>query len=510
MDTGPQRPDHVVVVLLDSLNRHLLGAYGGTDGATPQLDRFAAGATRFTNHHAGSLPCIPARHDLLCGSLDFLWRPWGSIEVWEDAITRQLRAAGVTTQLVTDHPHLFEVGGENYHTDFSAWEYLRGHESDPWRTREDPSAIGAPRLPAVAAARHPHPYDVSRTWFRGEDDLPGPRTLAYAAEWIRSTQQHHERSLLVVDEFDPHEPWDVPDVWAQRFDPTWEGPRLIWPPYGSEVVARGVLTDREAKHLRAMYLAKLTMIDHWFGGILDALDEVADHERTAVVVCTDHGHYLGERDLFGKPGVPLWSPMEHVPLLVRWPGVAPGDIDALTTSVDLHATLCDAFGVEPQHRVHGVSVLPLLDGSATSVRDWALAGVWGRQVHLHDGHRKYVRAPVEGNRPLEMWSNRWSTMPVSFLPELRLPRPDRRARLEVAPGADVPVLCQPFGPGDLLPFWAYGDDLGSSMAFDLDEDPAEQHDLAGTAVEDELAEQLRDALLEVEAPAEQLVRLGLA
>ena len=38
----------------------------------------------FTSHVTGSLPCMPARHDILCGSLDFLWRPWGSIEIWEE------------------------------------------------------------------------------------------------------------------------------------------------------------------------------------------------------------------------------------------------------------------------------------------------------------------------------------------------------------------------------------------------------------------------------------------
>ena len=57
---------NVVVVLLDSLNRHLLGAYGSTEFDTPNLDRFAARATRFDRHVTGSLPCIPARHDLLC------------------------------------------------------------------------------------------------------------------------------------------------------------------------------------------------------------------------------------------------------------------------------------------------------------------------------------------------------------------------------------------------------------------------------------------------------------
>ena len=83
-------PRNAVVILLDSLNRHMLGAYGGTEFETPVLDAFAKTAVRFDNHYTGSLPCMPARHDILCGALDFLWRPWGSVEIWEDAITYEL------------------------------------------------------------------------------------------------------------------------------------------------------------------------------------------------------------------------------------------------------------------------------------------------------------------------------------------------------------------------------------------------------------------------------------
>ena len=70
--TGATMPDRVVVVLLDSLNRHLLGAWGSEEFDTPNLDRFARGSVVFDRHHVGSLPCIPARHDLLVGALDFL------------------------------------------------------------------------------------------------------------------------------------------------------------------------------------------------------------------------------------------------------------------------------------------------------------------------------------------------------------------------------------------------------------------------------------------------------
>ncbi|HPA38284.1 MAG TPA: sulfatase-like hydrolase/transferase, partial [Phenylobacterium sp.] len=162
-------PKNVIVILLDSLNRHMLGAYGGTEFETPVLDAFAKTAVRFDNHYTGSLPCMPARHDILCGALDFLWRPWGSVEIWEDAITYELRKTGVVSQLISDHPHLFETGGENYHGDFNAWAYERGHEGDAWKTRPDPSWAGAPGM-----GRGHMPYDDSRGWFQGEADFPGP------------------------------------------------------------------------------------------------------------------------------------------------------------------------------------------------------------------------------------------------------------------------------------------------------------------------------------------------
>ncbi len=365
-------PDRAVVVLLDSLNRHLLGAYGSREFATPNLDRFAARAVRFDRHYAGSLPCMPARHDILCGALDFLWKPWGSIELWEDAITVPLRRAGVVTKLITDHPHLFEVGGENYHSDFTAWDYQRGHESDPWQTRPDPSWLGAPSF-----GRPRMPYDDSRGYFRDEADFPGPRTMAAAAGWLEDHAPHHDRFLLFVDEFDPHEPFDTPEPYASMYDDGWEGPHLIWPPYMRAAVERGVLSPDEARQLRAQYGGKLTMIDAWFGRMLDAMDRADLWASTVLIVTTDHGHYLGEKDVWGKPQVPVYETLGHIPLLVAWPGVEAGTRDALTTSVDLNATLCDLFAVAPRQQTHGQSLAPVVTGDAASAREWAVAGVWG-------------------------------------------------------------------------------------------------------------------------------------
>ncbi|MEX2245213.1 MAG: sulfatase-like hydrolase/transferase [Dehalococcoidia bacterium] len=379
----------------------------------------------------------------------------------------------------------------------------RGHESDAWKTRPDPSWLGAPVTTGRFVA-----YDSSRSYYREEQDFPGPRTMAAAARWIDDNAGYHDRFLLFVDEFDPHEPFDTPEPYARLYDDSWEGPHLIWPPYIRGAIAKGVLTERQAHQLRASYGGKLTMIDVWFGRILDAIDRQGLWDDTAVIVCTDHGHYLGEKDIWGKPGVPIYEPLGHIPLMIAWPGVEAGATSALSTNVDIYATIADIFDAEAEHRTHGASLAPVVRGEAASVREWALSGVWGREVHLIDETTKYARAPVGDNAPLSMWSNRWSTMPVVLAPKLRLPLPDDRAVLDRMPGSRVPVIRQPFRAGDLVPYWALGPFSGNHL-YDLRNDPGEEENRRGERIERESADRLRQALQQLEAPADQFLRLGL-
>lgn len=504
------KPKRAIVLLLDSLNRHMLGCYGGTEFSTPNIDRLAARSQRFTNHYTGSLPCMPARHDILCGALDFLWKPWGSVELWERPVTYELKRQGVITKLITDHPHLFETGGENYHTDFFAWDYLRGHESDPWKTRPDPSWQGAPAMPA--GTKYPgkaSAYDLSRTFFKAEADYPGPKTMQATADWLKDHGQEHESFFLFVDEFDPHEPFDTPEPWASLYDRDWTGERIIWPPYSTDTLKNGVITERQAHHIRQNYGAKLSMIDHWLGKVLDALDNGGFWDNTMVILCTDHGHYLGEKDIFGKPRVMQYEPIGHTPLLIYHPEAAPNVISSLSTNVDLHATLTDLFDLNVDHVTHGRSLLPDILGLKTPARDWAVGGIFGNWVQIQDGRYKYARGPTNDNYPLSMWSNRWSTMPVPYYPGLRLPNPDARAYIDFMPGSSVPVLRQPFEPGDMLPFWSMDASLDDHYLFDLQEDPHEEHNLIGSKLEHQMIALLEDALRDLNAPAEQAARLGL-
>jgi len=96
---------------------------------------------------------------------------------------------------------------------------------------------------------------------------------------------------------------------------------------------------------------------------------------------------------------------------------------------------------------------------------------------------------------------------------MAFPNPDRRAVLDFMPGSDVPVIRQPFEADDVLPFWARGGttNVGRHHLYDLSVDPDEAENRRGEAsMEGELIDLLRTALVDVDAPAEQLARLGIA
>lgn len=57
----------VICILLDSLNRHFLPAYGNDWVRTPKIDAFAERSVLFTQNYAGPIPSMPARRDLWTG-----------------------------------------------------------------------------------------------------------------------------------------------------------------------------------------------------------------------------------------------------------------------------------------------------------------------------------------------------------------------------------------------------------------------------------------------------------
>ena len=308
-----------------------------------------------------------------------------------------------------------------------------------------PVAVGSPALPRVRAgfagrsSGRAAPYDVSRTWFRDEADYPGPtddgvRGAAGCAQDARPERDAHERFLLVVDEFDPHEPFDTPSRGRAAYDADWDGPRIIWPPYarrrreGRAHRARGPARPRPVRR-QAVDDRPLARSDPRRGRprTMCGTTPRSSCAPTTGTTSRERGATLGQAA--ASPSIPRWATSR---CSSRGRGTAAAAPTTRSPPPSTSTPRCaTSFGVTP-HRTHGASMVPLLDGSATShPRAGRSCGVWGRGVHVADGH-PHLRAwvPSRANRPaVDVVEPLVDHAHPDAFPDVRLPRPDRpRAR----------------------------------------------------------------------------------
>jgi arylsulfatase A-like enzyme len=487
---------NVLFVLVDSLNRSDVPAYGGTSVAMPNLDRLARRGWRFDNHYVGSLPCMPARREIFAGFKEHLWRPWGGLEPGDARLPRLIEAAGYRTVIVTDHYHYWEESANGYLQSFQQTELVRGHEWDNWR---GPIAGDEPLPDWVERIERWRPgagrrYYANVQDFHSEEDFFPARVFRAAAARL---QELRAPFFLHVESFDVHEPFHVPEPYRSQFGASADDDRFtLWPPYQDPDALAAFMaqtTPEELRFIRARYLAKVAMVDRWLGALFDVLDDRGLWDDTAVVLTTDHGHDLGGRCVFGKQ-YPHWDSHAHIPLVV-WHPAFPGNgggISALTSTVDLHSTLCElaeAQGDAP----HGESLVPLLAGGG-SRRDALLYGTFGQGVCCTDGEWTIFRSPVGG--PLYAYSsNLVKSLVVDGL---------------ALPDGDGHVV-----PGVTYPQWRIPTEVRAlsreDYLFHRPSDPGQERNL--WASEPETREQMLGVLrrlVDAEgAPAEQLTRLGL-
>lgn len=497
---------NVVLIMIDSLNRHALNAYQSSPIATPNLDAFAKRAWRFDNHFVGSLPCIPARREIFAGFKEMMWRPWGSLEPFDERLPSMMQNNGYTTALVTDHYHYWEEPGNGYMQSFQGAELIRGHEMDFWK---HPLAAGEPVPQWVQNIEDWRPgqgrwYYANIKDFTSEEDFFPAKTFTAASQWLR----HNSRKTpfyLHIESFDVHEPFDVPEPYRSMYTDETDRDRFnIWPPYQdrqkqAEFFAKA--TAEELDYLRAQYAGKLTMTDRWFGEMLTAFDEMDLWDDTMIVVTTDHGHELGEREVFGK-AYPHWDTHANIPMFV-WNPTSPGNgqtISGLTATVDLFATVLETGGVPVPERSHSRSILPLLSDADANVHDALLYGTFGQGVCCTDGEWTIFKSPGH-DTPLYSYS--------SLL-----------AQSLGSPPGTAPPVPQPTGSGDFipgasLPQWQIPRKsqpyTQENFLFHRSEDPGQAENLWDAAPEQRarMLNLLTELLGEEGCPPEQYERLGL-
>ena len=184
-----------VVVLMDTLKRNMMEVYNKeTWVKTTNITKFSKEAATFDNHWVGSAPCMPARRDILTGRLNFLERSWGPIEPFDITLPKVLAEKNVFSHIVTDHPHYFRLGGEDYIQLFSTWDFYRGQEGDPWISKIDDPLF----MPDDYYGKLRRQYQWNRTkWEKKEEEYPTPKTFNAACEWLEDNKEHDDFFLMV-------------------------------------------------------------------------------------------------------------------------------------------------------------------------------------------------------------------------------------------------------------------------------------------------------------------------
>jgi arylsulfatase A-like enzyme len=402
-------PMNIILVLVDSLNKDCLRSYNAdTVCKTPNLDRFAEKSAVFDDHYVGSLPCMPARREIMAGRKEFLWRPWGGMEVFDPRMPKEIAKQGYNTAMVTDHYHYWEEEANGYMQGFKSIELVRGHEVDGWKVPDD-SVEDPPWVKNVAkyrAAEHIRQYAANVKDFKGEEDYFAPKVFQGACNWLDENAAKGP-FMMQVECFDVHEPFDVPEPYASMYTDGHKDDFNIWPPYQVYADLERFMDEASPEQhafLRAQYMGKVTMMDTWLGKFMDKLDALDLWDNTMVVFTTDHGHDLGERRAFGKQ-FPHYDSHANIPFMV-WHPDKPGHrrVSGLTQTVDLFATLIDASGGEiPQTNRHSNSILPMINGTGPSPHHAVTYGTFGQGICVTDGDWTLFRAPIEG-KPLYTYS----------------------------------------------------------------------------------------------------------
>lgn len=502
----------VIMITYDSLNRHMLPNYGNSWVKAPNFERLGECAVTFTNSYCGSMPCMPARRELHTGRYNFLHRPWGPIESYDDSMPEMLERNGYFTHLVSDHSHYWEDGGATYHTRYTTWECNRGQEGDPWK-----AYICPPPVPEHLGSMWPQDW-ANRQFIQRTEDMPQAKTFRGGLEFL-DLNHDQDNWFLHIETFDPHEPFYAMPEFQELYEQGYQGPLFDWPPY------RAVSEEERpyVGHVRKMYAALVTMCDQSLGKVLDKMDEYNLWEDTLLIVNTDHGFFVGEHDYWGK-GTEVYAMEEvaHTPLFIYDPvSRKSGRNNALVQTIDIAPTILEYCGLTRTKDMQGISLLDTVR-NGSSVHDSLIYGVFGAQIVCVDGRYKYILCPNEENWPLYHYVLMPTHMRSLYAPEefqgMSLSEPFSFTK-------GISLLKLPDHDnmgGNVNRKLRYSDDYFSkvhshkgwpqhmkTVLYDLQKDPHEMCPIEDETVIGRLRRQMTKLMLENDAPVEQYERMGL-
>ncbi len=334
---------NVVLFLADDLGWGDLGCYGHDVIQTPHLDAFARQGVRLTQCYAASGVCSPSRSAILTGRTPYR----NGVYTWIPA-NREIHLRKSEIAL----PKLLKERG--YATCHVGKWHLNGYFNDP--RHPQPGDHGYEWWLATqnnAAPSHANPRNFVRNG-KPVGELEGysaPLVVAEAIDWLKNHRDKSKPFFLAVWTHEPHYPIASAPEFRAKY---------------------GDLTDK----VQIEHHANVTQLDHAFGQLMAALDEIDVAKNTFVAFTSDNGP---EGDGIKSPGRGSTGGLRgrkravyeggiRVPGMIRWPEHidAGGENGTPVIGSDLFNTVCAlAGGKIPADRViDGGNLLPALKGKA--------------------------------------------------------------------------------------------------------------------------------------------------
>lgn len=368
-----QRPD-ILFIAIDDLN-DWIGVMGGHPQAlTPNLDRLARSSVLFTNAHCAAPACNPSRTAIFTGRSPHRSGLYDN----RQSMREVLPDAEIIPKVFHRHGYYAAGSGKllHYFIDAPSWdEYFPAAKTE----NPFPRTLYPEKRPVSLPVGGPWQYKET-DWGAldaGDEEFGGDYLVA---EWIgeQLPQPREQPLFLACGIYRPHEPWFVPRKYFEPFPlesiqlpPGYKADDLDdLPPEGKR---RGpnryfahIQQEKQWKPAIQAYLASIHFADTMLGKVLDALEKSPRAENTVVVLWSDHGWHLGEKEHWQK--YTAWRACTRVPLMLRVPknspalaeGTRPGLCDRPVNLLSLFPTLLDVCGLPAEPHHDGPSLLPLL------------------------------------------------------------------------------------------------------------------------------------------------------
>ena len=366
---------------------------------TPHLNQIAAEGVRFTQAYADCPVCMPQRVTTLTGQvasrfgLPHNFGVRSPVDRTTSLPARLAREAGYQTKAVGKmhfSPGRARMGFE--HIALHPNDYVIWLEDTPYAGTYRGHGLGGNEVyPAVA----PTPERFTHThWI-----------VDQAIRFLVERDPECPFFLWIIFE-SPHSPFDPPAPYDRMYDnftipdPLY-GDWAEGPDYPPAFTARRLsgkyeqLNPEMLRETRRRYYGQISYIDYQLGRFFGELKTRQMYDNTAIIFDADHGEHLGDHGIFGK--TTFLNGSGDVPLVMRVPDWVPLahsslEIDTPTLTADLHPTILDLAGLEPQGQAQdGRSLLPGLASGENEAR--TIYGEYGHgsgTAFATDGQHKYV------------------------------------------------------------------------------------------------------------------------